>query len=116
MAVTTQADTRDDTFFKKILLHKLSHDDEGITVSQRSASLLSVATLDSVTTADTGIYSRSGRDSDDESCLIDSEGGMDDLLSSDEEALKTKQLQKSCKAMQNLQLIKLKKLKLTNIY
>ena len=81
-----QADARDDTLFRKMMLHKHSHDDKGITVSQWSASLLSVATLDSVTTADTGIYSRSGRDSDDESCLIVSEDGVDDLLSSEEEA------------------------------
>ena len=43
-----------------------SYDDKGITVSQLSASLQSVATLDSVTTADTRVHSRSGRDSDDE--------------------------------------------------
>ena len=105
-----QADTRDDTLFRKIVLHKHSHDDTGITVSQRSASLLSVATLDSVTTADTGIYSRSGRDSDDGSYSMDSEDRMDDLLSSDEEVPKTKPLQKSCKAMQNLQLVQIGKI------
>ena len=71
-------------------------------------SLLTVsATLDSVTTADTGIYSRSGRDSDDESCLKNAECVIDDFLSSEEESTKGTELNNYRNQSQNLNLQKM---------